>query len=174
MRIVCVFLGDRTHSKNALVLNLSFGNVCLGSGEFSTQSDWGPLTERGSYRNGSVMRLRGPARRLSAAGLSLTGALSLSQRRSSWTVRQSQTQAWSESQQKTTPRGRTAAKRGSGNRTGRVGHLIEGDSFSQAWNGAVHAWCWSKVLSSQGIECIRGRYTVLFLGFILFFGCPKG
>lgn len=102
------------------------------SGEFYLQSDQCAVTERGSYRNGPGYVFVGPSQSTLRCCLSLTSALSLLQRRSSWTVRQSQTRAWSESQQKTTPRGRTAAKRGSGNRTGRVGHLIEGDSFSQA------------------------------------------
>lgn len=62
----------------------------------------------------------------------IISAFCLSQRQSSWIARQSQTQVWSGSQQKMTLRGATVARRGRGNRTGRVGHLIEEDSSSGA------------------------------------------
>lgn len=97
--------------------------------------------------------LRGPAGVFPAPLPSVINSLSLSQRWNSSIVKQSPTLAWSESRWKMTPKEQTVAKRGRGNLTGRVGYLIEGDSSSEAWNGAVHVQCCSssKALPSHGL-----------------------
>lgn len=81
----------------------------------------------------------GPVRVFFPLGLLIIGGLPLLQRQSSSIVRWSLTRASSESLWRTTQRGWTMARRERGNRTGRVSHLIGGDSFFEAWT-KVHYW----------------------------------